>query len=120
MNYTKLRIYGCEISPYKLPKFLTMRFFSLEYIRKILNVNEVHFVSSKTKSQFRIKTQMRPFICNNRMIGEEADELLKEIQFSLSFTWSYDPLGTISKLRVENKYTPYIHPHRPEIERYMN
>lgn len=29
-NHTKIRIYGCEISPYKLPRYLAMRLFSLE------------------------------------------------------------------------------------------
>ena len=46
--------------------------------------------------------------------------MLKEMNFNLSFTWSYDPLGTISKLKVENKNTPYIHTHKPEINKYMN
>jgi len=44
----------------------------------------------------------------------------KEMKFSLSFTWSYDPCGIISKLRVENKSSPYIHTSRPEIEQYAN
>jgi len=45
---------------------------------------------------------------------------LKEMQFNLSFTWSYDPLGVIPKLRVEKKSTTYFHTCRPEIERYKN
>ena len=52
--------------------------------------------------------------------GEEAYKLLKEMKFSLSFTWLYDPLGVISRLRVENKFTPYHHTTRPEIEQYKN
>ena len=39
---------------------------------------------------------------------------------SLSFTWSYEPCGIISKLRVENKNTLYIHNSRPDIEQYAN
>ena len=77
-------------------------------------------MSSKNKSQFRIKTQIGSFICNNRSAGEEADKLLKEMNFNLSFTWSYEPLGNISILRVENKTTPYTHTQRPKIERYVN
>jgi len=46
--------------------------------------------------------------------------LLKEMKFGLSFTWSYDPMGVISRLRVENKFTPYHHTARPEIEQYKN
>lgn len=38
----------------------------------------------------------------------------------LSFTWSYDPYGIISKLGVDNKSTSYIHNSRPDIERYAN
>jgi len=68
----------------------------------------------------KIKTQIGPFICNSREAGEEANKLLKKMQFSLSFTWSYDPLGIISKLRVETKSTPYFHTSRPKIEKYKN
>lgn len=42
------------------------------------------------------------------------------MKFSLSFTWSYDPLGVISKLRVENKSTTYFHTFRPKIEKHKN
>ena len=94
--------------------------FAFEYIKKMLNLDEIHFVSAKKKSQFRIKTKIGSFICNNKSAQEEAYKLLKETKFILSFTWSYDPLGIISKLRVENKTTPYTHTQRPAIERYMN
>jgi len=57
-----------------------------------------------------------PFICNTRTAGEEADNMLKEMKFSLSFRWSYEYCGIISKLRVEKKITPYIHTSRPKIE----
>ena len=61
-NYTKLRIFGCELAPYKLPKFLSMMIFSLEYIRLMINMDEIHFVVAKKKSQFKIKTHIGPFI----------------------------------------------------------
>ena len=51
---------------------------------------------------------------------EEAEKILKTMKFDLSFTWSYDPLGIISKLRVDTKSTPYFHTTRPEIEQYKN
>lgn len=97
-----------------------MRIFALEYIRKILNSDEIHFVVAKKKAQFRIKTQVGPFVCNTKTAGEAADKILKEMKFSLGFTWSYNPYGIISKLRVDNKNTPYIHTSRPEIEQYVN
>jgi len=42
------------------------------------------------------------------------------VKFTNNFTWSYDPWGIISKKRVENKSTPYIHILRPEIEKFIN
>ena len=72
----------------------------------MINMDEIHFVVAKKRSQFKIKTQVGPFICNSRVAREEADKLLKEKQFSLSFTSSYDSLGINSRLRVETKSTP--------------
>ena len=114
-NYTEIRVYGSEFPPYKLPKYLSMRIFALEYIRKMIDSDEVHFVSAKKKSQFRIKSQIGPFIYNNGAAGGDVDKILKEMEFTHSFTWSYDPMGIISKKRVENKSTPYTHTHRLEI-----
>ena len=119
-NYTKIKVYGCELAPYKLTKYLPMMIFALEYIIQMLNSDYIHFIVAKKKSQFWIKTQVDPFICNTRTAGEEADNMLKEMKFSLSFTWSYDPCGIILKLIVENKSTPYIHTSRPKIEKYVN
>lgn len=59
-------------------------------------------------------------MCNTRTASEEVDKILKEMKFSLSFTWYYDPCGIISKLGVDNKNTPYIQTSRPDIEQYAN
>ena len=77
-------------------------------------------MTAKKKSQFRIKTHVGYFIFNSRVAGEEAKIRLKQMNFPLIFTWSYDPFGLVSKLRVEHKTTPYMHTQRPEIENYMN
>jgi len=61
-----------------------------------------------------------PFVCNTRIECEEEKKILKEMKFTLSFTWSYDPCGIISNLKVENKITPYIHTSMLEIEKYAN
>lgn len=104
------------MAPDKLPKYLPMRIFALEYVRQMLNSNEIHFIVAMKKAQFNIKTQESPFVCNTRTTGEEVDKILKEMKLNLSFTWSYEPYGITSKLRVDNKNTPYIHTSRPDIE----
>jgi hypothetical protein len=86
----------------------------------MINLDEIDFLATKKKSQFRIKTQIGPFICNNREIGEESFLLLKHMKFPMSFTWSYDPFFIIYELRTKHKTTPYVHTQRPEIERCMN
>ena len=54
-KHTEIRIYGCQLAPYKLPKYLSMRLFSLEYYRQIMNSDEINFVSAKKISQFKVK-----------------------------------------------------------------
>lgn len=115
-NYTEIRVFSCELPPYKLPKYLPVRTFTLEYLRQRLNADEVHFVAAKNKSQFKLKAQVGPLIYNTRAAREEANKLLKEMKNSLNFSWSYDPLGVISKLKVEDKFTPYHHTTRPKME----
>lgn len=69
-NYIEIRVYGCELPPYKLPKYLPIRIFALEYVRQRLNADEIHFVVAKKKSQFELKAHAGPFICNTRVAGE--------------------------------------------------
>ena len=83
-------------------------------------MDEVHFVSGKKKSQFKLKAKVGSFICNTRSVGTEVDILLKNMNLQPSFTWSYDRFGIISALRVQLKATPYNHTPRPELEKFIN
>jgi len=65
-NHTEIRVYGYQLAPYKLPKYLLMRIYALEYFRKIINLDEVNFLSARKKTQFNMKNQLGPFICLNR------------------------------------------------------
>jgi hypothetical protein len=119
-NYTEIIVYGCELAPYKLPKYFLVRIFALEYIRQIINSDGIHFVSLKKKQQLTIKGQIGSFICNSRGTGEEADRMLREMKFFMSFSRHYDPYGIISEMRVKNKNIPYVHEARPEVEKFEN
>jgi hypothetical protein len=102
------------------PSICPVRIFALEYIRQIMNSDDIHFVSLKKKQQLRIKGQIGSFICNSRGTGEEADQMLREMKFFMSFPWHYDPCGIISEMRVKNKNIPYVHEARPEVEKFAN
>ena len=54
-NHSEIRVYGCEMAPYKLPRYISVRIFALEYIRQIMNSDDIHFISLKRKKQLRIK-----------------------------------------------------------------
>lgn len=86
----------------------------------MINMDEVHFVSGKKKSQFKLKAKVGSFICNTSSAGTEADRLLKNMNLQPSFTWSYDPFGIISALRVQLKATLYNHTPRPKLEKFVN
>jgi hypothetical protein len=86
----------------------------------MINSDDIHFVSLKKKKQLRIKGQIGSFICNSRGTGEEADNLLKEMKFFVSFTWHYDLCGIISEMRIKNKNIPYVHISRLEVEKFAN
>jgi len=77
-DHTVIRIYGCELAPYRLPKYVPMRLFALEYFRRFGNVDMVQFYSRNKKAQLKIKHQLGPFIFNKREEAwEEADKILK-------------------------------------------
>jgi len=115
-NHTEIRIYGCKLAPYKLPRYLPMRLFSLDYYRKIINFDEVHFVKAKKKEQLQIKDQLGHFVCNNREAGRVAEEIIQGLKLKQSFIWRYDPFHVICNRRQKNKLCPYIHHQIPQIE----
>jgi hypothetical protein len=50
-KHTEKRVFGCDLVPYKMPKYVPVRIFDLEYIRQIMNSDDIHFVSLKKKQQ---------------------------------------------------------------------
>lgn len=54
-----------------------MRIRTVGYIRQIMNIDDVHFVARKQKSQFKLKSQVVHFIANMRVASKEVDVLLK-------------------------------------------
>ena len=63
-----------------------MRVFNLEYIRKVLNSNSINFLAAKKKTQFKLKNQVGPFICNHRDAEAEATKQLLEYKFEKIFS----------------------------------
>jgi len=118
-NHIVIRIYGCELSPYRLPKYVPMRLFALEYYRQFNSADLTHFYGARKKSHFKIRHQLGPFIFNKRYEAwKDFDTILGEkLKLKLSFHWSpYDPEHFIRFRRVKNRLTGYVHHKIPEIE----
>jgi len=122
-NHTVIRIYGCELTPCKLPKYVLIRLFALEYYRQFNSADLAHLYGARKKAQLKIRHQLGPFIFNKREEAwKEADIILRDkLKLKQSFHWSpYDPEHFISFRRVKNKLTWYVHQKIPEIEQYAN
>jgi len=59
-EHVEIRLYGAAIKPYRLPKFVPMRLFGLEFIRQSLNVDQVHFVPMKKGFFFKFPKEVGP------------------------------------------------------------
>ena len=49
-NHTVIKIYGYELAPYRLPKYVPMRLFALEYYRQFNNAYLTHIYGARKKS----------------------------------------------------------------------
>lgn len=76
------------------------RFFALEFIRRSLNVDQVHVVPTKIGYFFKLPMTIGDFIVNNRKVAKEVDKMLHEMQFQQGEKWSYDLYHIISRRRV--------------------
>lgn len=121
-NHTEMRIYGCELCPFKLPKYVPMRLFALEYLRQMINADLLHFYNAKKKAHLRIKNQLGPFVCNTREAWREAKIILEDhLKLQKSFGWiPYDPNSFICDRRMKNGLSPYIHHRILEIEQFAS
>ena len=80
-DHTIIRVYGFNGRPFKLPAFLTLRIFALEYIRQKLASDEQHFIDKKLPKTFRIPTELGPFLVKSRQASNVVEERLSKMKF---------------------------------------
>jgi len=120
-HHTVIRIYGCELRPYKLPRFVPMRLFALEYFRQFGNADQVHFAGKGKRAQLKVRNQLGHFILNRREGWKEADRMLEGLGLKQSFLWKpYDPNNFISLRRQKCKLSSYEHESMFHILRHAN
>jgi hypothetical protein len=76
-------VYGCEFPPYRLPKYLPIRIFSLEYIKKMVNSDDIHFFQSKINNNSESSAshckRMKKVVCLD-LLGEGGSSDLRRFQ----------------------------------------
>lgn len=60
-----------------------MRMFSLDFIRKSLNVDQIHFVPVKKGHLFKLPRTVGPFTINTRKAIEETHKVLDGLHLLL-------------------------------------
>lgn len=107
-EHIEIILFRADIKPFRFLIFFHMRFFSLEFIRKGLNVDQVHFVPVKKGHMFKITRTVGPIIVNTRQALEVAYKILTDLHLSLEGKWAYDSYHVISNNRVENGYSAFF------------
>ena len=84
-DYTIIRVYGLEISPYKLPTFLTPRIFSLEVLRQRFNSDYIHFSKQNRATSFKMPITIGSLRVNNRSTTRLIEDILTYFGFEQMF-----------------------------------
>ena len=66
LNYIGIRLYGIETTPYKMSKLLTPRLFMLEYLRQMVEVDDLHFIKSRKKGRIVFPISMGGYVLNDK------------------------------------------------------
>ena len=98
-----LRIYGFTGEPYKLPAFLTPRFFALEFMRQRLHSKEEHFGGFKKSSNIKFPLKAGSFIFKNKGALVFIEKSLENMEFQKEPKVNYDPHHVISLRKQANK-----------------
>ena len=109
-------MYLVEVPPYRLSVFPAMRVFALEFIRKTLKADQIHFVPPKKGYILKLPTLVGPFTINSRHVLSTMEKLLQEMDLLQGKVWPYNPKGVLSNRKRKIKSTTYVHETRPFIE----
>ena len=117
---TVIRLYGFVHQPYVLPTFLTIRIFSLEFLRHKLTVEEEHILSFRKSLDMKFPKEARPYVVKSRASLPIIDNMLKSMGFHMGVAINYDPHQVISKRRHANNNKPFEHTEVSELREEAN
>ena len=77
--FITIRLYGTYSTPYIFPKMLTPRVFLLEYISEIVEMDDIHFMGTKKKTELNFPMSMGGYVKNDKICIKDSLEALKQI-----------------------------------------
>ena len=92
-----------------LPAFLTLRVFSMEFIRQKLVMEIEHFLKYKKSTDIKYPWGVGLFTIKNKGDFPMVECLLRELGFEIEPTINYDPHQVILNRRNAQKRKPYKH-----------
>ena len=92
----------------------------MEYIRKRLLSDELHFGSVKNHKSLHIPKDVGPFQIRSQSVVHYLEGFLEHLSLEKAKEISYDPYGVLSKQRKENKNVAYEPIPRPDLVSIAN
>jgi hypothetical protein len=90
-NYTVIRVYGFEGEPFRLPRFISRRLFSLVFLRKKLVAENDNFTKHKKASSMKFNFTLQPFVVKSVSLISVIDQIMKSMSFDIDKSLRYDP-----------------------------
>ena len=102
-----MRVYGFEGEPFRLPKFVGRRLFSLEFLRQRLVAENDNFIKHKKASSLKFIFTMEPFVVKSILVANVLDQILRSMGFESDKALKYDPKGVMNQRRMEASFRGY-------------
>lgn len=68
----EVSFYGVEIPTYRIPCFMPMRIFALEFIIQTMHMDQIHFIPARKGLLFKLPRTIGPFVVYDRQETKEA------------------------------------------------
>ena len=80
-----IKMYGIESTPYKFPKLLTPRVIVLEYVRQLVEIDEIHFREIQKERKVEFSHSCGILCCNWKKECQRGHKSDGKIEFSKTF-----------------------------------
>lgn len=96
-NYIVIRVYGFEGEPFRLPRFISRRLSTSEFLRQRLVADNDNFIKHKKASSMKFNFTLEPFVVKYVSAISVIDQIMKSMRFDTDKALRYDPVEFFTK-----------------------